>query len=205
MDNSQAFPNSPNPETPEAPRPAWNSSAPDSAPLVAPPAAPNPAAPAEKKPLALIIFIVVVAVLVLATAGFFIYRALSKDSAPAEEPPVSGLAYTTPEGSTDPEADYLAYVEETKSSSSATSEESLQATLSAVSLKLMLNKPDDALALLQAIDSNSLDHSGLYQLYYAYTRVYSEDGLGNPTLYNEYLAQAEAERAIIQSSIEGEE
>lgn len=156
-------------------------------------------APKKRPPL---LFVIVAAILVVAL-GVAVYFLFFKKPAPAVDEngvPLPETVYTTPEGSEDPEGDYLEYLEKQKSTAK-TPDAALSATIDEFNLKLMLEKYDEAATILAGVDENSLTDSGKYQLYSAYTRLYAASALNDPISLAEYQSKAETQYKIITGEI----
>lgn len=159
-------------------------------------AAVNAESKKPKKPLPpLAIVGIILAVIALGTGLYFLLR--SRASSEADLVPAPEIVYTTPEGSEDPEEDYLNYLDKQKSSAKSSSEQ-LSLTLDAFNMKLMLKKYDEAQEILDAIDESAYSSpSELYQLYSAYARLYDTSALDNATLFAEYTAKADEQHKIL--------
>ena len=103
--------------------------------------------------------------------------------------------YVTPKDSEDPEADYLEYLESTKTDPEST----LNATLSQFNFKMFGKKTDEAFTFLKTIDVSEYSDSpeSLYKIYSAYAYYYSPGGVDDSASYEKYNALAEEQRKLL--------
>ena len=144
-----------------------------------------------KSPLFLIILIcslLVLIVVVFVALRFSRFWPTQSGSNPAGDEPIVKSVYTTPVDSTDPEGDYIAYLEQNIKDAS-TSAEKLSAILRLAEYFRMNSQFERCLAVLDTIDPNTLSAEREYYVYYsAYAELYSEEYANNPDLYAKYSA-----------------
>ncbi|MBQ3261503.1 hypothetical protein IJH29_02520 [Candidatus Saccharibacteria bacterium] len=112
-------------------------------------------------------------------------------------PTSAGTIYVTPTDSTDPEGDYMKWLDEQKTSAE-NSVDTLRATLNQASFQISLENYTEAKNILDSIDlSAHQSNTELFQYWNVYSRLYSPTALDDATLYEEYSARAISYRDAI--------
>ena len=135
---------------------------------------------------------------------YFIFRPNNNQETPAqeeEETVDTEVIWQAPEGSEDPAGDYVAHQQEIIESTEATDDEKLTAQLSTANLYSVLDRFDEAQAVLDAISRDGLTHRQLFNLYSAYVYLYQHNGdetseLKYSALVEEVLGQLWDDEAV---------